>query len=145
MSYVPASWNQAEAWPLFQRAYLTAQAMGVADKAHDAMFNAIWSSNELAVIDRATDRPKKDLPTIEKIGAFYQRVAGVKQADFVSIAKSFSIEAKMKNADAVIKSYRAESTPTIVVNGKYRTTPNDAGGNDQLIQLVNWLVAKETH
>jgi protein dithiol oxidoreductase (disulfide-forming) len=28
--YLPASWNAAEAWPMFQRAYLTAQSLGVA-------------------------------------------------------------------------------------------------------------------
>src|SRR5262245_3936889 len=35
--YLPASWNAAENWPTFQRAFLTAQALGVADKAHDEM------------------------------------------------------------------------------------------------------------
>jgi thiol:disulfide interchange protein DsbA len=31
-----------------------------------------------------------------------------------------------------------------VVNGKYRLTVSSAGGYDQVIELVNWLVAKET-
>ena len=31
MNYVPASWNQGEQWPLFQRAYFTAQVLGVAE------------------------------------------------------------------------------------------------------------------
>src|SRR5215831_4622931 len=44
MSFLAASWNVAEDWRTFQRAYLAAQAMGIADKTHDAMFNAIWAS-----------------------------------------------------------------------------------------------------
>src|SRR6185436_16273078 len=64
MVYLPASWNAAEAWPLFQRAYLTAQSLGVADKAHEAMFDAIWTTGELAVADKATNqlKSKENLP-----------------------------------------------------------------------------------
>ncbi len=142
--YLPASFIPAEAWPMFQRAYFTAQAMGVAEKTHVAMFRAIWSSDELAVTDRRTNRLKNPMPSIEKAAAFYARVAGVKKEEFLSIAKSFSIEAKMKNADALIKSYRADSTPTMVINGKYRITAQSAGSNEALIELVKWLVAKET-
>jgi thiol:disulfide interchange protein DsbA len=144
VSYVPASFNPAEAWPMFQRAYLTAQAMGIADKTHTAMFNAIWSSDELAVVERRTNRLKNPMPTIEKAAAFYARVAGVKQEEFLSIAKSFSIEGKMKHADSLVKAYRVDSTPTMVVQGKYRITAQSAGGNDQLIELIKFLVAKET-
>src|SRR5919108_5761311 len=42
VAYLPASWHAEENWPIYQRAYLTAQALGVADKAHDAMFEAVW-------------------------------------------------------------------------------------------------------
>jgi len=31
-----------------------------------------------------------------------------------------------------------------VVNGKYRLTPATAGGGPQTIELVQWLVSKET-
>jgi len=31
-----------------------------------------------------------------------------------------------------------------VVNGKYRLDPRSAGGGPQTIELVQWLVAKET-
>jgi thiol:disulfide interchange protein DsbA len=144
VAYVPASFNPAEAWPMFQRAYLTAQAMGISEKTHSAMFNAIWSSDELAVTDRQTNRLKNPLPTIEKAAAFYARVAGVKKEEFLSISKSFSIEAKIKNADGLVKAYRVDSTPTMVVNGKYRLTAQSAGGTDQVIELVKYLVAQET-
>jgi len=144
MSYLPASWNPGEAWPLFQRAYFTAQVMGIADKTHSAMFNAIWAGDELAVIDARTNRSKNPLPTIEKAAAFYARVAGVKADDFVKMAKSFSVEVKMKGADTTIQAYHADSTPTLVVNGKYRLNPTSAGGAEQTIELVKFLVAKET-
>jgi len=144
VGYLHASFNTAEDWPMFQRAFVTAQAMGIAEKAHTAMFNAVWASDELAVTDRRTDRLKNPLPSIENAAAFYARVAGVKKEEFLSIAKSFSVEAKIRNSETLMKAYRVDSTPTIIVNGKYRLTVQSAGGNEQLIELVNWLVAKET-
>jgi thiol:disulfide interchange protein DsbA len=145
VNYIPASFNPAEAWPMFQRAFLTAQAMGVAEKTHHAMFNAIWGTNgELVISDRQTGRLKNPMPTIDNAAVFYARVAGVKKEEFLAIAKSFSIESKMKSSDMLVKNYGVDSTPTLVVNGKYRITMQSAGGSDQLTELVKYLVAKES-
>ena len=92
--YLPASWNSAENWPLFQRAFITAQSLGVADKAHDAMFEAIWTTGELGIMDG--QRIKTRLPSIEDTARFYQRVAGVKAETFVNASKSFSVDLKMR-------------------------------------------------
>jgi thiol:disulfide interchange protein DsbA len=40
--------------------------------------------------------------------------------------------------------YKVDSTPTIIVNGKYRLTASSAGGYEQLIELVKWLLARES-
>ena len=54
------------------------------------------------------------------------------------------MDTKVRSAEDSIQAYRVDRTPTIVVNGKYRLQVESAGGNDQVIALVNWLVAKET-
>lgn len=144
LKYLPASWIAAESWPLFQRAYLTAQILGVADKAHGAMFQAIWSNDELAIIERGTDRLKRPTPTLEQVAAFYQRTTGVAPEKFVQTAKSFAVESRMKVVDQQIKSYRADSTPTLVVNGKYRYNVRTAGGIEQIVELTRWLVDRES-
>lgn len=144
LDFVPASFNAAEDWPMFQLAYLTAQTLGVADKAHDAMFNAVWQSGELAVVDPATQGLKSRLPTIEDAAKFYQAKTGVPIDQFLSAAKSFTVNVKVNAAENLIQAYRVDRTPTIIVNGKYRVNVESAGGNDQLVDLVNWLVAKES-
>jgi protein dithiol oxidoreductase (disulfide-forming) len=141
--YLPASWNKAEAWPMFQRAYITAQSLGVAEKAHDAMYEAIWTTGELGVTDPATRRLKTKLPTIEDAARFYQRVAGVKAADFVNASKSFSVDLKMRQADGQIKAMQVPSTPTLVVNGKYRVN-NENLAPEEIVDLVKYLVAMES-
>ena len=142
-TFIPASFNPAEDWPMFQRAYYAAEALGVADKAHDAMFEAVWSGGELAISDPASHRLRDPLPTIEDAARFYSKRTGVKAADFVAVAKSFTVEMKMKEADKFVRSYQVVSTPTILVNRKYRTDFRSAGGYDQMIQLVTWLLAKD--
>lgn len=143
MTFVPAAFNPAEDWPMFQRAYLTAKALGVADKAHDAMFDAVWKSGELAISDKTTNRPKQPLPSIEDAAKFYTKY-GAKQDEFVATANSFTINTRMKQADAYIKAAGVDQTPTIIVNGKYRLTVPSAGDWTKAEQLVLYLVRKES-
>jgi len=145
VDYVAAAFNPAEDWPVFQRAFYTAQLLGVADRTHDAMFDAVWKSGELAVIDRETNRLRNPLPTIEDVAVFYQRTAGVDKQKFLATAKSFTVDVRMRHADALIMAYQADSTPTLVVNGKYRLTVSSAGGYNQTLALVKYLVARESH
>jgi len=143
--YLPASFNPGEDWPVFQQAYFTAQALGVDLRTHDGMFGAIWGNGgELAIMDLRTGRLKDPLPSIEDVAAFYNKAAGVDKDKFISTAKSFGIAVKMKHADDLIRAYQADSTPTIIVNGKYRLNVRSAGGLDQTIALVKYLVAKES-
>ncbi len=144
VEYLPASFNSSEDWPVFQLAYCTAQALGIAEQWHDAVFDAVWHTNELAVIDPATGRIKDHPPTIEDVARFYNRHAGVPVEKFLSTAKSFAVDLKVRNAEDLIKAYGVDRTPTIVVNGKYRLHVQSAGGTDELIELVKWLVAKES-
>jgi protein dithiol oxidoreductase (disulfide-forming) len=144
LDFVPASFNQAEDWPMFQRAYLAAQILGIDKRTHDAMFDAIWKTGELAIVDPRTNRLKVPSPDIQDAAAFYAKAAGVKAEAFVAAANSFSVDSRIRQSDQLVRDYRVESTPTIIVNGKYRITPQSAGGPEQLIELVNWLVARES-
>lgn len=145
MNYVPASFNPAEDWPMFQRAYLTAKALGISDKTHDAMFDAVWKSGELATMDKTNNKLRNPMPTIEDAAQFYAKSAGIKAEDFLATANSFTISTRMKQADAYIKATGVEVTPTIIVNGKYRLTTTSAGGDwTKAEQLILWLVRKES-
>lgn len=144
VDYLPASFNQTEDWPMFELAFCTAQTLGIAEQWHAAMFDAVWSTGELSVVDPATGRVKARLPTLEDVARFYNRVAGVPVEKFMSTSKSFAVDVKVRAADDLTQAYRIDRTPTIVVDGKYRLHTESAGGNEQLIELVKWLVAKES-
>jgi thiol:disulfide interchange protein DsbA len=145
MTYLPASFNPPENWVMLQRAYFTAQALGVAEKGNDAMYDAVWKTRELSAMNPAGTglKPASALPTIADAAKVYAPF-GVDPKEFEAVAASFATNLKMKRADERVKALGIEQTPTMVVNGKYRYTVGSAGGYAQTVELTRWLVAKET-
>src|ERR1700761_62829 len=143
LDYLPAAFNTAEDWPVFQLAYITAQILGVDQQTHDAMFDAVWKGGDLSITDSSRGLKSK-MPTIEDAAKFYNQHAGVPVDKFIATSKSFSADFKVRATQELLIAYKIDRTPTIVVNGKYRLHVESAGGPDQLIDLVKYLVAKET-
>ncbi len=144
LDYLPASFNAAEDWPMFQLAFLTAQVLGIEGQTHDAMFDAVWKGGDLSVVDPVTHQIKGRVPTIEDAAKFYNKQTGISVDKFLGAAKSFAVDVKVRSTEDLLQAYKIDRTPTIVVNGKYRLQVESAGGTEQLIELVNWLVAKES-
>lgn len=144
MNYLPAAFRPDENWPMYQRAFYTAQALGLVDKTQDAVFDATWKTGELSTYNLKGNglKPKEAWPTIEDAAKFYAKY-GADPKEFVGIANSFTVNTKMKQADDLVKAYGVSGTPTIVVNGKYRLDTTSAGGYAQTVELTQWLVAKE--
>lgn len=143
LGYLPASFNSAESWPMFQRVYYTAVALRLMPKMHDAVYSAVWTSKELAVVEADGRRLKSPQPTLEDAAKVFATKAGIKPEQFLATAKSFAVEANCRRADQLVKTYRIDGTPTVVVNGHYRVNMSGVKSEDELIDLVNWLVAKE--
>jgi thiol:disulfide interchange protein DsbA len=143
-AFLPASFMPQENWVTLQRAYLTAQTLGVADQANDAMYTAVWGTKELSAENANGTglKPKEALPTIEDVAKVYAKF-GADPKEFVAVANSFAINTKMKRADELMKAYGVDGTPTLIVDGKYRFSPLKLGDPAKSIQLTKWLVAKE--
>ena len=140
--FLPASWHPEEDWKVFQRAYFAALSLGIADQTHDRVFDAVWKTGELATMDG--NQMKSPLPSLADVAHFYEGIAKLKPGEFLGAAHSFSVDAQMREADAQIAAYQADSTPTLIINGKYRLTPRSAGGEEQFIALAKWLVERES-
>jgi protein dithiol oxidoreductase (disulfide-forming) len=143
LGYLPASFNSAESWPMFQRVYYTAVALGLMPKMHDAMYSAVWTSKELAVVEADERRLKSPQPTLEDAAKVFAKKAGIKPEQFLATAKSFAVDANCRRADQLVKAYKIDGTPSLIVNGHYRVNMSAVKSEDELIALVNSLVAKE--
>ena len=113
-TYVPAPFGGN--WDPYVRAYYTAEAMGLADRAHDAVFQAIHVERSLRG-ERGTDSPQDIARVYAKFGA--------DPAQFASTMNSFTVNAKFGRAKQYIAQQRANSTPTMIVNGRYRIKARD--------------------
>ncbi|MGH8290213.1 MAG: thiol:disulfide interchange protein DsbA/DsbL [Steroidobacteraceae bacterium] len=142
MVFLPASFNTAEDWPMFQRAYFAAQALGIAHRTQQAMFDAVWKSGELATLDSATGRLESPMPSIEDAAHVYSQLTRISPQKFLAVANSFGVEMKMREADQQIMAMQIPGTPCIVVGGKYRIVMESLAKPDDVIPLVKYLVAK---
>ncbi len=117
-------------WTPYAKAFYTAQSLGLIERTHAAMFNAVH-------VDRSL--PVQPLPTNEQIGEFYAKY-GTDAKTFASTMSSFAIDAKVKRATQFIQRSGVESTPTLVVAGKYRVVGKSF---EDMLRITDHLVAQE--
>ena len=127
LSYLPAAFGGI--WEAFARAYYAADAMGVLQKSHNGIFNAVHVQH----------RPVTNLEDIAALYADY----GVDKKVFASTMQSFAISAKVDAARAQALRWGVDGTPTIVVAGKYRVMITRSSGEAGLLRNVDWFVGKE--
>ncbi len=122
---VPLNFNPS--WSIYQQAYLTAKTMGVADKAHNALFKALHEQN-------------KRFRSIEELAAWYEDETGVDKDKFISTADSFIIDANQRKADSMGAKMQITGTPTIIVDGKYKVLPKK--DRQEEIKVLDFLIEK---
>jgi protein dithiol oxidoreductase (disulfide-forming) len=123
----PAVWN--EPMKLFAQAFYTAQELGVLDKIHHPLFTAL-------VIEQKNIRNETDL-------ANFFVLHGVDEKDFSMAFNSMAVESLVRQAEERVRSYKPAGAPEIIVNGKYRIDRMRAGGQAEMLAVVDFLVDKE--
>jgi len=123
---VPAAFN--DAWLPYAQAYYAAKKLGVPGSAHAALFKAIHEDHY-------------PLRTIEELGDWYAQHYGVDAAKFVAAAKSDETKNRILADSKTIQGWGIDGTPTIVVNGKYRS--GQIKDFDELNGVTMYLVDKE--
>lgn len=122
---LPAAFN--DQWVPFARAFYAAQKLGVLDQTHLALFQAKFGDHY-------------PISTLDELADFYA-TKGVDRAKFLSIASSDEVTAQIKRDMAFVQKWQIDGTPTIVVDGKYRS--NSVKTLDQLAALTQWLAKRE--
>jgi thiol:disulfide interchange protein DsbA len=142
MAYVHASFIPSEAWPMYQRAWYTAKAMGIGEANHIKMFAAVWETGEVPFKDK-TGRLRNPLPTIQEAARFYARTGKVKEADFLKTANSAAVNAQVARADGLVKAWGVGGTPSFVVNGRYLVNNDSVTAWPDIQSVINYLIGLE--
>jgi len=119
----------ASSWENHGRAYYTAAVLGVVDKTHRPLFDAIHKEG-------------KSISSQEDLADFYADY-GVDKTKFNSTFNSFTVNGLIAKAKTKQYQYKASGVPTLIVNGKYLVSASTAGGNQQVFDVVNYLIEKE--
>lgn len=119
-------------WEPFARGFYTAKSMGLVDKTHQALFDAVH-------------RDHLPLRSIEDLGNLFYANYGANPGAFNSTATSFVIEGELAHGSQLVHDYQVDATPTLIVDGKYRITANgDKGvGFPEMVTTALALVQQE--
>lgn len=124
---VPASLR--DSWEIHARAHFAIDLAGSDGRLESAFYKEIHENdnrmrNEQAFSEWAQSQP------------------GVDAEKFVNSLNSFGIVTKLNQARLLIKIFRINSVPTLVVGGKYRTSPSMAGSEQRSLEIVEYLANK---
>jgi len=70
--------------------------------------------------------------------------SGLDGAAFKREYNGFAVNTSIKRADDLVRRYRINEVPVFIVNGKYRLVRSELKGNDELIELIKYLIARES-
>ena len=118
------------------RLYYALQALKQDGRLHTKVFDAIHRGGTPLVAndDAGSLAVQRD----------WAKANGVDPAAFTNAWNSMSVDVKLRQADDLARRYRIEGTPAMIINGKYFTDVSMAGGVEQMLSLINDLVAAET-
>ena len=131
---LPVTWNDGA--KRHAKLFYALQALKQDGRLHTKIFDTIHRGGNglIARDDAGTLALQRD----------WAKANGVDPTAFTNTWNSMSVDVKVRQADDLVRRYRAEGTPYMVVAGKYATDISMAGGVPQMLELINALVAAES-
>ena len=115
-------------WAPMAKAFYAMETLGVSEKLHTPLFDAVHKSktlnptDEKAIVDWMTLQSKMDKVKVE--AAF----------------KSFTINTNLNRAAQIFRASGATGVPSLVIDGKYITSSTMNGGNEQALKVADYII-----
>jgi len=116
-------------WADQARAFYIAEALGILDKLHDALFKSIHQDGEQYYNEYMVTK------ILVQLGADPQKV--------YDLYRSPEITEKVSRARVLTVKYNLRGVPAVAVNGKYVTAPYFVRSQEEMIEVLASLVEKE--
>lgn len=120
----------SSSWEPMARAYYVAEISNKTAETHQAMFDEIHVN-------------KQRMRSVDDIAEFYARF-GIETEEFEKLYNSFAVDTRLRQGQVSLRNYQVNSTPTFIVNGKYRVTAAMAGSNAEMFRVLEYLIEKES-
>ena len=121
---IPVGWQD----PMvpYQKLYYALEAIGAPADVHGKVFKAYHEQ-------------KLRLDTEASVGPFAAAI-GVDKTKLADALKAFTVASKIRMASQASTTYQIEGVPTLVVQGKYLTSPELAKGEVRALQVADALI-----
>jgi thiol:disulfide interchange protein DsbA len=113
-------------WGYDAAVFYTFEALGVLDKLHRPLFDAIHK-----------DRLRTDDP--QAMGEWLQK-HGVDPKKFNDTLKSFGVQSKSRRATQLTVAYKIDGTPAMAVNGRYTVSAEQGRTQQGMLKAVDGLI-----
>jgi thiol:disulfide interchange protein DsbA len=131
---VPVTWGEIHRE--HARLFYALEALGKEDALHADVF-AEMHDRKNYMFAQGNERE-----TLAAEQSFVQ-ARGISAGDFSNAWNSFTVQTNLQKADDLVRRYRIEGVPLIIINGKYLTDVNMAGTPANVISIINDLAASE--
>ena len=123
---VPVSWKAMH--EPYQKLFYALEALGLPAAIHRKVFEALHAQG-------------LRLDTDAGLAAF-AGANGIDKARLGDAMKGFSVTSKARIATQLFRSYGLDGVPTFAVQGRFVTSPQQAGGDARALQVVDALIVK---
>jgi len=113
---------------LFQRTYFALESLGLVDTMQRKIFAAVH-------IDRVR------LDSANDVAALVAKNGG-DSAKFLDAMKSFGVANGVTRAKKMAADYKIDSVPSIAVQGRFITSPSQAGSAEKALQVADFLIQR---
>jgi thiol:disulfide interchange protein DsbA len=131
---VPVTWGEIHR--SHARLFFTLQALGKEEALHSSVFGEMHDKKNYMFLQG------DEHGTLAAQQA-YAKSQGISEADFMNANNSFSVQTNLQKADDLVRRYKVEGVPLLVINGKYLTDVTMAGSPANVIAIINDLAASE--
>jgi thiol:disulfide interchange protein DsbA len=116
-------------WAPMAKAFYAMETLGISEKLHTPLFDAINKSKTL--------NPTDEKATI----AWVTQQSGLDKLKVEQAFKSFTINTNLNRAAQIFRASGATGVPSLVIDGKFITSSTMSGSNEQALKTADYIIA----
>lgn len=116
-------------WAPMAKAYYAMETLGVLEKLHAPLFDAIHKQK--------TVKPTDENAAIDWVA----KQGGLDRKKVEEAFKSFSTNTKLNRAAQFFRGSGATGVPALIIDGKYITSSTMTGGNEEALRVADYIIA----
>ena len=129
INFVTVPGTLTDRWMFHARAYYALEVTGYKDQLYSKFFDEIHLKNNRIFTEKSFEKWLNALDDVDPKA-------------IMDALNSFATITKVNQADILAGKYKITGVPTLIVGGKYRTSPSMVNSDSRALEVVEFLVQK---